>query len=886
MQLIQANNLPNGLTLCLRPEGGALILGEDFEHTRVNYQWTPLTSRSLYTVKLNDVGMPSQGFEGGMLGFSDAAAILDSATTNIVFPAAKETTFKNALKAMCSQRKMKGICDASPSIWTNYIQLTEEDIAKFPGVIFYIDGLARALLLTPEFYLSEYNGYYIMNIDFEGTKTILGNGFMKAYRIAVDLVSRQVGFGNMLTCPGGPNPPLPTDEDTYRIMINTSFTGFKFADPKGLVHSRMCGGVAPHSFCLPTDPTCGKLGATKPRWDHECDDMSIFGLGFETEARFGKPMNRTSPYSAIIATRDIAMPVDLPVDKPFLFATIKYFNPRLVPETAPSQVTLRTTVDFTTPGRVDNYAAFSFDVTLNITHFGRCRANGCPWNDPKSWPNRLHNKKCKDGQLADGTPCCPYWTNRNLNNYCASLVQLGSLYDPNMRAAELNGELYKIFFIGFHEDSHEHLNDRRLYEFFTADSNAITAANLHARLIPMCPQCPPGTEREVYPDGSCTCKCASSCELPAVNEPDCSCTERISEDAACNYFCDSNDVASIPCFGGSLYVVAGGGRYKGTTLPPSPPCTRGGSGDLFKRVYASSFSDGTGGSGGYGDCGSYDDMHCECVCSTSCPPGTYQNADCTCACAACPDNKCVDSVLWPIGSNCNVGWPPRVVVAPAVTAALLVTFRTLTPAPAPAPPVAPLARSRTATARARALRAALPVRCSATTASAAAPQRARLARPRPATALAPALPAAVLARSRTATARARALLPATPARFRTATARARAPTSARPARSSTATARAPALPPAPLARFRTPTAAAVGAPPAALLAWFRCTLRFRVYKNESTDDSIGLRLLHLRLRKRVPRWSRSRRYRLRLPLRVRLPRRQGAGPCLVRVRVR
>ena len=100
ISLMEANKLPSGMTLCLRSDGGSLVLGEDFGHTRTNYQWSKMTSRSLYTVKLNDIGMPRKGLVGGLLGFSDGAAILDSATTNIVFPAASEATFKNALKAM------------------------------------------------------------------------------------------------------------------------------------------------------------------------------------------------------------------------------------------------------------------------------------------------------------------------------------------------------------------------------------------------------------------------------------------------------------------------------------------------------------------------------------------------------------------------------------------------------------------------------------------------------------------------------------------------------------------------------------------------------------------------------------------------------------------
>lgn len=59
--LMSDNKLPSGMTLCLRPDGGSLILGESFDHTRTNYQWSKLTSRSLYTVKLNDVAMPRKG---------------------------------------------------------------------------------------------------------------------------------------------------------------------------------------------------------------------------------------------------------------------------------------------------------------------------------------------------------------------------------------------------------------------------------------------------------------------------------------------------------------------------------------------------------------------------------------------------------------------------------------------------------------------------------------------------------------------------------------------------------------------------------------------------------------------------------------------------------
>lgn len=59
--LMHDNKLPSGMTLCLRPDGGSLILGESFDHTRTNYQWSKLTSRSLYTVKLNDIAMPRKG---------------------------------------------------------------------------------------------------------------------------------------------------------------------------------------------------------------------------------------------------------------------------------------------------------------------------------------------------------------------------------------------------------------------------------------------------------------------------------------------------------------------------------------------------------------------------------------------------------------------------------------------------------------------------------------------------------------------------------------------------------------------------------------------------------------------------------------------------------
>jgi hypothetical protein len=178
--LLQKNSMYPGLTLCMEDQGGYLILDEHYEGSGANisYDWTDdALSGELFAVQLEWFGVtttPPSGGDAG-LNFTARPAILDTATTGIDFGPEDEAKIKTAFEKYCPG--LPGICGDGPSIWTEYIRLTDDEVRGFPSLVFRVKDVDFPLVLGPSEYLyrSTYTGRYIMNIHFVGTTDEHGN---------------------------------------------------------------------------------------------------------------------------------------------------------------------------------------------------------------------------------------------------------------------------------------------------------------------------------------------------------------------------------------------------------------------------------------------------------------------------------------------------------------------------------------------------------------------------------------------------------------------------------------------------------------------------------------------------------------------------------------
>jgi len=606
LDLCDQYDLPLGFTICLRPYvGGALVIGEDYSDTTVaTYSWTKQTLDSMYTVKLNDVTIGQTADETTSLGLSGANVLLDSATTNIIFPESTEVSVKNALKSFCPG--LKGICDGTgASIWNNWIQLTEDELIAYPDLYFKIDGVYKTLRLTPVMYMTEFNGYYILNLDFLGNDIILGNGFMKNFRIGFDVENKRIGFADLASCPGDNDiQELVTSPNNYKVDGNAMPIGLVFDNPSAYQYSWFCGWDAKDIACSTTEPPCRTSAATEPSFQVECPADWNYAIGKDVayQARWGRALSVASGQAGIGMDENVVTAVP-PFTTPFVFGQFKYYNAPVEKSTYIERIIVRANTKFLRNVSVDTvFAEFEYDFHLKVTNFDVCQDLGCPWNDPNvndNWPEQFINDECiqmenGDYRLVDsrGPLCCPYYTSRNDFNQCSDLVELTDDGIADNDFVTVQGEIYKVMLTGFHAAVGGH-RGRGLVPAFAADFNTLTRVNIHAQLIDLCPDCPPGTRQIKNDDGSCTCACQQTCNLPLASEPDCSCVARVSH-SHCAGECTAEDAAAIGC---DL-------QY----------------GEIYTAVWA------------VHDFGATAQEICGCRCVRGCPAGFRQTAKCACVC--------------------------------------------------------------------------------------------------------------------------------------------------------------------------------------------------------------------------------------------------------------
>jgi hypothetical protein len=171
--LLQKNSMYPGFTLCMEDHGGYLILDEHYEGpgANISYNWTDdALSGELFAIQLEGLGVTTSPPNGGNAGlnFTARPAILDTATTGIDFGRRDEAKIKAAFQKYCPG--LPGVCGDGPSIWNEFIRLTDDDVRAFPSLVFRVKDIDFPLVVTPYDYLyrSTATGRYIMNIHFVG----------------------------------------------------------------------------------------------------------------------------------------------------------------------------------------------------------------------------------------------------------------------------------------------------------------------------------------------------------------------------------------------------------------------------------------------------------------------------------------------------------------------------------------------------------------------------------------------------------------------------------------------------------------------------------------------------------------------------------------------
>ena len=193
----------NGITsakifaLCFRIGGGILTIGgvDQRIHTKPGIQYAKLMKNSgWYTLHLLDIMLAPQTGTPESLGFpvtkynEGKGCIIDSGTTDTYLPAALMGKFTEIFK------KIAGI-----PFSTGNIQLSAEQLAKMPNIVFNFEGTDgkpfEVAMPWTSYVDSVGNGKYAFRIYLtESTGTVLGANFMNGMNMIFDQDAQRLGF--------------------------------------------------------------------------------------------------------------------------------------------------------------------------------------------------------------------------------------------------------------------------------------------------------------------------------------------------------------------------------------------------------------------------------------------------------------------------------------------------------------------------------------------------------------------------------------------------------------------------------------------------------------------------------------------------------------------